>query len=125
MKHILVIDDEPPIRLMLRKLLEFEGYEVSEASDGVEAIERYNENPPDLVITDLIMPEKEGLETMAELFKKNRNLKVIAMSGGGRSQPGGYLHTAKLLGAVETFEKPIRKNELIKTIKNVIGNPDN
>lgn len=120
MKHILIIDDEPSIRLMLRKLLEFEGYEVSEASDGNQAIHRYNEKQPDLIITDLIMPEKEGLETMTELFKKNPELKIIAMSGGGRSKPGGYLHTAKLLGAIETFEKPIRKNELIEAIKKVI-----
>lgn len=120
MKHILIIDDERPIRLMLRKLLEFEGYEVTEASDGNEAIQCYNEKQPDLIITDLIMPEKEGLETMAELFKKNPELKVIAMSGGGRSKPGGYLHTAKLLGAIETFEKPIRKNDLLDAIKRMI-----
>ena len=120
MKHILIIDDEAPIRLMLRKLLEFEGYDVTEAADGVQAIQCYNEKQPDLIITDLIMPEKEGLETMAELLKKNPEIKIIAMSGGGRSRPGGYLHTAKLLGAIETFEKPIRKNDLITAIKKVI-----
>ncbi len=120
MKHILIVDDEPQIRLMLKKLLEFEGYKVTEAFDGNQALQRYRDDPPDLIITDLIMPEKEGLETMAELLKENPEVKIIAMSGGGKNKPVGYLHTAKLLGAVETFEKPIRKEDLLEAIKKII-----
>ncbi len=120
MKHILVVDDEPQIRLMLKKLLESEGYKVTEAPDGKKAIQCYREDLPDLIITDLLMPEKEGLETMAELLKENPGLKIIAMSGGGRNKPVGYLHTAKLLGAAETFEKPIRKEDLLEAIKKII-----
>lgn len=120
MAHILIIDDEQPIRLMLRKMLESEGYVVTEASNGAEGIKRYHENPADLIITDLIMPEKEGTETIMELKKENPAVKIIAMSGGGKNKPDGYLHTAKLLGAKQTFEKPVRKNELLEAIRQLI-----
>jgi CheY-like chemotaxis protein len=120
MTHILIIDDEQPIRLMLRKLFESEGYTVTEASNGMEGIESYRENPANLIITDLLMPEKEGLETIIELKKKNPAIKIIAMSGGGRNKPDKYLHMAKQLGAMQTFEKPIRKGELLRAIKNLI-----
>jgi len=120
MAHILIIDDEPQVRLILRKLLESEGYTVAEASDGIEGIKRYHENPADLVITDIIMPDKEGLETIVELKQKNPAIKIIAMSGGGKNKPAGYLNTAKLLGAIQTFEKPIRKETLLKAIKNLV-----
>ena len=120
MAHILVIDDELQIRLMLRKLLEPEGYTITEAPDGIEGIKRYHENPADLIITDLIMPDKEGLETIMELKKENPAVKIIAMSGGGKNKPEGYLHLAKQFGAMETLEKPIRKEELLKAIKNLV-----
>ncbi len=120
MAHILIIDDEQPIRLMLRKMLESEGYVITEASNGAEGIKRYHENPADLIITDLIMPEKEGTETIIELKKENPAVKIIAMSGGGKNKPDGYLHTAKLLGAKQTLEKPLRKNELLEAIRQLI-----
>ncbi len=120
MTHILIIDDEQPIRLMLRKLFESEGYTVTEASNGREGLKRYHENPADLIITDIIMPDKEGTETIMELKKENPAIKIIAMSGGGKNKPDGYLHTAKLLGAKQTFEKPIRKDALLEAIKKLI-----
>ena len=120
MAHILVIDDEKQIRMMLRKMLEAEGYTVTEAADGTEGITRYQEHPADLIITDIIMPEKEGIETIMELKKQNPGVKIIAMSGGGKNQPEGYLKTAKLLGAKETFSKPIRKETLLQAIKNLV-----
>ncbi len=120
MAHILIIDDELQIRLMLRKLFESEGYTVTEASDGIGGIKRYHENPADLIITDLIMPEKEGIETIRELKKKYPDVKIIAMSGGGKGNPDGYLNLAKKLGAIQTFEKPIRKEELLKAVNNLI-----
>ncbi len=120
MAHILIIDDEHQIRLMLRKLFESEGYKVTVASDGNEGIRRYHENPVDLIITDLIMPEKEGIETIWELKNKYPDVKIIAMSGGGKVKPEGYLHLAEQLGAIQTFSKPIRKEELLVAVKGLI-----
>lgn len=121
MKTILVIDDERQIRIMLRKMLENEGYHILDASDGNEAINIYKENEIDLVITDLIMPEKEGLETIFELKQKAPDMKIIAMSGGGRNKPDTYLDLAKRAGASLTFVKPIRKKDLIEAVNKLIG----
>jgi len=120
MAHILIIDDESQIRLMLRKLLESKGYTVSEASNGAEGIKQYHEHPVDLILTDLIMPEKEGLETIMHLKKENPNIKIIAMSGGGKMTPGEYLPLAEKFGAIQTFEKPIRREELLNAIENLL-----
>lgn len=117
MAHILVIDDESPIRLMLRMILESEGHTVTEACDGAEGINCYREKQADLIITDIIMPEKEGIETIITLKKEYPSIKIIAMSGGGKNNPDGYLKSAKLLGAVETFEKPIRRDALLTAIR--------
>ena len=103
MAHILIIDDEPQIRMMLKMMLESEGYTVAEACDGNEGIQRHKETPADLIITDIIMPGKEGIETIIALRKNDPSIKIIAMSGGGRNNPEGYLKSAKLLGAEETF----------------------
>ena len=120
MSHILIIDDESQIRLMLRKLLESEGYTVTVASNGIEGIKCYNENPVDLIITDIFMPDKEGIETIIELKEKHPDIKIIAMSGGGRNATTAYLHMAKSLGANLTFEKPIRKEALLEGVRKLI-----
>jgi len=83
-QRILVIDDESQLRAMLKKFLEMEGYEVITASNGKEGLHLFSEDPADLVITDLIMPDKEGIETIKELKASNPKTKVIAMSGGGK-----------------------------------------
>lgn len=120
MTHILIIDDEQPIRLILRKLVESEGYTVTEASNGIEGIKSYHENPADLIIIDIIMPDKQGIQTIRELKKEYPDVKIIAISGGGKGTPDGYLNLAKKSGAMQTIEKPIRKEELLKAIKNLI-----
>ena len=120
MAQILIIDDDDQLRLMLRKTLERSGYEVVEAPNGKEGIKRFREMPCDLVITDLIMPEKEGLETISELKEDFPDIKVIAISGGGRVGPNDYLHLAKMLGAQRTLTKPIELPELLKTIKELL-----
>ena len=107
MAHILIIDDELQIQLMLRKLFESEGYKVTGASDGNEGIRLYRENPADLIITDFIMPEKEGIETIRDLKKEFPEVEIIAISGGGRGSPEVYLGFAKNMGAKYTFAKPI------------------
>jgi len=120
MAHILIIDDDKDFRQMLHEMLEREGYSVSSASDGNEGIKLLKNKPADLVITDIIMPEKEGLETIMDLKRDYHDLKIFAISGGGRSHPGNYLITARHFGAMKTFMKPFHKNELLEAIREVI-----
>ena len=120
MARILIIDDEATIRDLLIKMLEREGYETMNASDGKEGIRLYRENPADLVITDLIMPEKEGIETIMELRQDYQDVKVIAMSGGGKIDPGTYLQIAKTLGAIETLAKPFDLKKVLKTVQELL-----
>ena len=120
MANILIIDDDNQFRTMLRKMVERNGYEVIEASDGKEGIKLYRKNPTDLIITDLIMPEKDGIETIQELRKDFPDVKIIAISGGGRLGPHDYLHLAKMLGAQRTLTKPIELPELLRNIKELL-----
>ena len=123
MALILIIDDEPQIRSMLKLMLEREGYEVAEAPDGIEGIRVYRQKPADLVITDLIMPNKDGIGMIIDLKKEFPNVKIIAMSGGGLNKPEGYLKGAKKLGAACTLTKPIDRDEMLKAIKDVLQSP--
>lgn len=116
MAKILVIDDEPSILLMIKKMLEKAGHEVDMALNGREGMELFEENKPDLLITDIIMPEKEGLETIFELRRKYPELKIIAISGGGRIGPEEYLPGAKLFGANMVFQKPLDQKEFMKAV---------
>jgi CheY-like chemotaxis protein len=120
MPNILLIDDDNQYRTMLRKTIERNGYEVIEASNGNEGIKLYRKNPTDLIITDLIMPEKDGIETIQELKKDFPDIKIIAISGGGRLGPHDYLHLAKMLGAQRTLTKPIELPVLLKTIEELL-----
>jgi len=116
MAKILVFDDEPSILLMIKKMLEKEGHEVDIALNGREGIELFEKNKPDLLITDILMPEKEGLETILELRRKYPELKIIAISGGGRIGPDGYLPSAKLFGADLVFQKPLIQKEFLLAV---------
>jgi CheY-like chemotaxis protein len=118
MERILIIDDEPQIRSMLRLMLERDGYEVAEAPDGIEGIRVYRQNPADLIITDLIMPNKDGIGMIIDLKKEFPDVKIIAMSGGGLNKPEGYLKGAKKLGASCTLTKPIDREEMLRAVKN-------
>jgi DNA-binding NtrC family response regulator len=121
MTIILVIDDEIQMRELLKKYLTRAGYEVIVAADGEEGIRCFHQNPADLVITDLIMPEKEGLECIAEFKKMAPGIKVIAISGGGLGKAEGYLESAKKMGAAKTFIKPFELKELLATIRELMG----
>jgi len=118
---ILLIDDDSHFREMFAELLIRNGYQVIETSDGRYAPDLYNEHSPALVITDIIMPEKEGIETILDLKKKFKDLKIIAISGGGRTNAMDNLRSARLLGASHTFEKPFVNSEILQTIKEIIG----
>ncbi len=120
MARILIIDDEPQIRSMLRLMLERDGYEVVEAPDGIEGIRAYRQKPTDLIITDLIMPNKDGIGMIIELKKEFPDVKIIAMSGGGLNKPEGYLQGAQKLGAACTLTKPIDREEMLRSVKETL-----
>ncbi len=116
---ILVIDDEENIRELVRAVLENAGYEVLDAADGDIGLEVFRSNQVDLIITDLIMPGKEGIETISELRKQQSDLKIIAISGAVDSST--YLHLAGQLGADETIAKPFHVNELVETVGRLLS----
>jgi DNA-binding response OmpR family regulator len=116
MARIYIFDDEPSILLMIKKMLEKAGHEVDIALNGSDGMKLFNKNISDLLITDIIMPEKEGLETIFELRRTYPHLKIIAISGGGRISPEGYLPGAKLLGADVVFQKPLVQKDFLEAI---------
>jgi YesN/AraC family two-component response regulator len=120
MKKVLIIDDEPYILLMLKKMLERAGYEVDLASNGREGMELFQKESADLVITVIIMPDREGLELIIEMKKKRPGLKIIAISGGGRISPDSYLECATHFGAEKVFQKPFRQKELISAVRELV-----
>ena len=121
MARILIIDDEWDIRNLVSRILKQEGHEVIEAADGKEGVRIFRENLPDLLITDIIMPEKEGLETIMELRRDFPNVRTIAISGGGKSLDGDTcLQFAKGLGANRTLAKPFSRQELLEAVQEVL-----
>ncbi|MFQ5952494.1 MAG: response regulator [Candidatus Omnitrophota bacterium] len=122
MARVLIIDDNVEIRDLLRRWLEDEGYKVVEASDGDIGLKLYREEPADLVIADIIMPKKEGIETMLEIRREHPEAKIIAISGGGIEKPDRYLEGAKLIGgALRTFAKPFKRKEFLEAVKELLG----
>ena len=120
MAMILLIEDESQTRKMLRQMLEGDGYEVIEAPEGEIGIELYKEKQADLVITDIIMPGKEGMETIRELKRDFPDVKIIAISGGGRIDPADYLHMAKKFGAMRTLKKPFKREDLLAAVRDLL-----
>lgn len=121
MRRILVIDDEEQICEMLHKKLESVGYEVEDATNGKIGLKLHRQNPFDLIISDIFMPEKEGLETIREFRRDFPKLKIIAMTGGYSSGPDELLSVARMLGADRTFPKPFKLKEIVEAIKELFG----
>ena len=119
-KRILIIDDDATFRKLLNIKLSAEGYAVSEASEGNEGLRLYQRDLHDLVITDIIMPEKDGIETIKALKKGSGDVKIIAISGGGKILPDEYRPAAKILGAAHTFSKPIQWPEFLSAVKGLL-----
>ena len=117
MAKILVVDDDDAVLMILRKMLETASHDVTTAENGIQALKCLRNQLPDIVILDIIMPEKEGFETIVELRRDYPNLKIIAISGGGSVGATNYLKLAKTLGAHLTIEKPIRMKELLAAIE--------
>ena len=118
--RILVIDDDEDFRSMLRTALEQDGYVVEEARNGREGLQRYVIAPADVVITDLLMPEREGLETIRALRQMNPQVKIIAISGGGRSGRLNFLPLASMFGALRTLQKPFPLQQLHDVVREVV-----
>jgi CheY-like chemotaxis protein len=110
--NILLVDDDESFRGMVQTMLTRMGHRTTAVSDGEQAVRQYRQGTFDLVITDLIMPEREGLDTIRTLLRETANVKIIAMSGGGRAGPSAYLNIAERLGATATLTKPFSRQEL-------------
>lgn len=120
MPRILIMEDDAQIQLMLKGALEDEGYEVWVTSNGKEGKQCWQKEPFDLVITDLLMPEKEGLEIITELRRESPNTKIIAISGGLPNNALDILDLAKRLGANRTFGKPVSLPDFLKSVEEML-----
>ena len=117
MESVLIIEDDEYVRQMLKQTFERAGYEVATASNGRVGVQMYESQPFSVVITDIIMPDMEGVETITYLKKRNPDVKIIAISGGGRNNPQSYLSLAERLGAAFTFTKPVDRQELLEAVQ--------
>lgn len=122
--RVLIVDDDPGIRRTLHILLSREGYRVTQARDGVEALRLWRDQGGDLVITDLHMPEKNGIETIVELLSHSPGIRIIAMSGGGQTKRLDLLSNASMLGAVLTIEKPFTLTEMMTLVRQAFKTED-
>ena len=123
MQSILVIDDDKLMCLALARILTSAGYEVAQAFNGDEGLQMYRQRKFDLVITDLIMPDKEGIQIIRELRKEDSRIRIIAMSAGGRGGATDYLKWARLMGAKECLSKPIKREDLLSAVTSVLEIP--
>ena len=123
MQSILVIDDDKLMCMALARILVSAGYTVTQAFDGDEGLQLYRTYGFDLVITDLIMPDKEGIQIIRELRKENSSIRIIAMSAGGRGGATDYLKWARLMGAKQCLSKPIKREDLLNAVSTVLAMP--
>jgi CheY-like chemotaxis protein len=119
--YILVIDDDALVRQTLAQVLESTGYEVQCAPEGRQGLRAFHKRRPDLVISDIIMPEMEGIETIMELRILSRDCPIIAISGGGRFGKADFLSVAKQLGATATLRKPFETDDLLRTVTSCLA----
>jgi len=123
-KKILVIDDDSMTLEVLRKILEAEGYQVVTALDGQKGLDAFHQTSIDLVITDLVMPVKDGLRTIMELRKEDQNIPIIAISAGGTIAKERYLTVAQYLDNISAIPKPLKRKEIIETVKKLLRHKD-
>src|ERR1051326_5736149 len=116
MATILLVEDDELVRDMLAQVLERASHEVVTANDGEEATEILKKTKPDIVVTDIIMPKKSGITLISEVKNRHPAMEIIAISGGGRLDPIGYLDLSENLGASVSFEKPVDNTALLMAI---------
>jgi CheY-like chemotaxis protein len=121
MACILVVDDERPLRLVIRRLLETRGHRVVEAENGREALKLCHDETPDLVVTDVVMPEFDGLELVLALHKARPQIPLVAMSGAEYRGLLNQLTAAKSLGAVAILQKPFSVNEFMAVVEPLLA----
>jgi CheY-like chemotaxis protein len=120
MAKILIVDDDEPLRTALQLMLENLGHETHVAGHGKDAFRHLAHSSFDLVMTDMFMPEMDGLEIIGKLQEQNPSLKIIAMSGGGLLNRSNLLRTAQRLGASQVLAKPFSRDELIAVLNHVL-----
>jgi CheY-like chemotaxis protein len=123
MLRILVIDDEPLIRSTVVMILTREGFSVEEASDGAAGIAMFRKNQPDVVITDIFMPNRDGIEVVMELKRSYPGTKIIAMTGGGQTRMVEIASAANILGADHILHKPFDRESLLAAVSAALGTP--
>ena len=121
MPHILLVDDDALLRDALHKTLVRAGYDVEDASGGTEALKAFRRQPPDLVITDIVMVDGEGLDMIRALRKLDAHVKIIAMSGGGLGKSDDYLNLANKFGATRVLAKPFSGPEILAVVAAVLS----
>lgn len=121
MNNILLVDDDEMVRYSLKRYLSKEGYNVTEAENGVSALKQIEEAQFDLIITDIIMPEMEGLELITALRESYPLMPIIAMSGGGRMNKAEYLSIANMMGVMATLSKPFAPEELVGAVRKLLS----
>lgn len=121
MAPILVIDDDPQINALLQDVLEFEGFQVITAQRAIEGLQHLETTKVDLVITDVLMPDKEGLETIREMRQRFPHTKILAISGGLTKSGVDVLELAKRLGAHSVLSKPFDVQDLVKSVRQLLG----
>lgn len=119
--RVLVIDDDDQVRGMLCEMLKNAGYEAMDADNGRTGLNQLRQAPCDILITDIFMPEKEGIETIIEARREFPHLKILAVSGGSPLMPTDFLATAKIVGAHMTLQKPILQRELLDALDRMCG----
>jgi CheY-like chemotaxis protein len=122
MPGVLIVEDDKELREMLKMSLLRSGFTVLEAGNGKEAITHFKPSLTDLVVTDLIMPEEDGLKVVIKLRELKPSIKIIAISGGGKVGPGSYLNLAKALGADAIYSKPFSISDLTAKIEQLLNN---
>ena len=124
MTRILLIDDDALARDILQQMLERAGYDVVEAASGRDGLQQYQASAIDLIITDILMPDQDGLEIIQELRRLAPEAKIIAITGGGQSGLLDLLPIAAKLGAQRTLRKPLQRLELLKAIRHLVPHHD-
>jgi DNA-binding response OmpR family regulator len=117
MKRVLVVDDNADLRSMLRLCLEADGFEVEVAANGQLALDLLGQRPADVLVTDLFMPDQDGIETILEVRKRYPQVRIVAMSGWTSTEGSDYLRVAREIGALETLRKPFDPRQLSRLLR--------
>jgi len=121
MTGVLIVEDDKELREMLKTSLQRRNFSVFEALNGKDAIQHFKPTITDIVVTDLIMPDEDGLKVIMKLRQLKPSLKIIAISGGGKAGPGSYLNLARMLGADAVYSKPFAMSDLLSKIEELMN----